>query len=80
MFLKTKCEVVKHILWMKNVKSWIKNIEQKKKGNDLHVYQIAKKLYDDVVKCLFLFVSVCVYKTLYKNDELYIVLHTLITV
>lgn len=58
-----------------NVKHWTK-----KKGNDLHVYQKAKKLYDDVVKCLFLFVSVCVYKTLYKNNELYIVLHTLITV
>lgn len=26
----------------------------------IHVYQIANKLYDDVVKCLFLFVSVCV--------------------
>lgn len=46
----------------------------------IQVYQISNKLYDDVVKCLFLFVSVCVYKTLYKNDELYIVLHTLITV
>lgn len=46
----------------------------------IRVNQIANKLYDDVVKCLFLFVSVCVYKTLYKNDELYIVLHTLITV
>lgn len=46
----------------------------------IHAYQTANKLYDDVVKCLFLFVSVCVYKTLYKNDELFIVLHTLITV
>lgn len=46
----------------------------------IHAYQTANKLYGDVVKCLFLFVSVCVYKTLYKNDELYIVLHTLITV
>lgn len=57
---------------------------EKKKGMTsfvhIHVYQTANKLYDDVVKCLFLFVSVCVYKTLYKNDELYIVLHTLITV
>lgn len=44
----------------------------------IHGYQTANKLYDDVVKCLFLFVSVCVYKTLYKNNELYIVLHTLI--
>lgn len=57
---------------------------KKKKGMTsfvhIHAYQTANKLYDDVVKCLFLFVSVCVYKTLYKNNELYIVLHTLITV
>lgn len=44
------------------------------------VYQIENKMYDDVVKCLFLLVSVCVYKMFYKNNEIYIVLHTWITV
>lgn len=47
----------------------------------IHVYQIANKLYDDVVKCLFLFVYqfVC-RKPCIRMNELYIVLHALITV
>lgn len=44
------------------------------------VYQIENKMYDDVVKCLFSFVSVCVFKIFYKKNEIYIVLHTWITV
>lgn len=57
---------------------------EQKKGktsfvHNIHIYQIASKTFDVVVKCLFSFVSVCV-QNFYKNNEIYIVLHTLITV
>lgn len=44
---------------------------EQKKGktsfvHNIHIYQIASKTYDLVVKCLFSFVSVCVYKIFIK--------------